>query len=62
MVEALEQSAGQPFRAENFGTFRQGQVACNQRRSPFLALAEHFKEKFGAGLGQRHEAEFIDDK
>ena len=28
----------------------------------FVALAEHLEEQFGAGLGQRHEAQFIDDE
>src|SRR6202045_4518532 len=29
---------------------------------PFLTLAEDLEEEFGAGLGKRHIAEFVDDK
>ena len=27
-----------------------------------MTLAEHFEEQFGAGLGERHIAQFVDDE
>ena len=60
--EPVEQGSGQPFRAEDLGPFLEGQVAGHQRRAAFVALAEDLEEQLGAGLGQRHEAQFIDDQ
>ena len=59
--EAVEQSAGQPFRAEDLGPFGEGQVAGDHGGTTLVALAEHLEEQLGTGLGERHEAEFIDD-
>jgi len=60
--EAVEQSAGEPLRAEDLGPFGEGQIAGDHGGATFIALTEHLEEQFGAGLGERHEAEFIDDE
>ena len=60
--EAVEQGSGQSFRAEDFGPFLEGQVAGHQGGSALIALAEHLEEQLGAGLGQGHEAQFVDDQ
>ena len=60
--EPVEQGAGEALAAEDVGPFVEGQVAGDQGGSAFVALREDFEEKFGAGLRQRHEAEFVDDQ
>ena len=60
--EPVEQRAGEPFRAQDFGPFGEGQVAGDHRRATLVALAEHLEEQFGAGFRQRHEAQFVDDE
>ena len=62
MGEAVEQGSGEAFGAEDFGPFLEGQVAGHQGGAALVALAENLEEQFGAGLGQRHEAQFIDDQ
>lgn len=36
------------------------QVAGDQRGAAFVAAAENLEQKFGSGLGQWHEAPFVD--
>ena len=62
MGEAVEESAGKPLGAEHLGPFVEGQIGGDQGRAPLVALAEHLEQEFGTGLGQRHEAEFVDDQ
>ena len=38
------------------------QVGGHQDRAPLVALAEDFEQQLGAGLRERHEAEFVDDQ
>ena len=60
--EAVEESAGEALGAEHLGPFVEGQIGGDQGRAPLVALAEHLEQQLGAGLGQRHEAEFVDDQ
>ena len=60
--EAVEESAGKPLGAEHLGPFVEGQIGGDQGRAPLVALAEHLEQELGTGLGQRHEAEFVDDQ
>ena len=60
--KAVEESAGQPFRAKDLGPLVEGQVGGDQSRAPLIALAEHLEEQLGSGLGQGHEAQFVDDQ
>ena len=60
MGEAVEESAGEALGAEHLGPFVEGQIGGDQGRAPLVALAEHLEQELGAGLGQRHEAEFVD--
>jgi hypothetical protein len=62
MGEPIEQGSGQPFRAKNLSPFLERQVRCHHRCTAFVSLAEHLEEQLGAGLGQRHEAQLIDDE
>ena len=57
----VQQRAGQPFRAENFGPLLKRKVGCDQGGTAFVALAEDFEEQLRSGLRQGHEAQFIDD-
>jgi hypothetical protein len=59
MGKPVQQSAGEPFGAQDLGPLLKGQVAGHHGRATFVALAENFKQQFGAGFGQRHEAKFI---
>ena len=40
----------------------EGPVRGDQGRATFVALAEHFEEELGTRLGERHEAQLIDDQ
>jgi hypothetical protein len=60
--DSVEQRAGEPLGAEDFGPLFEGKIAGNQRRGTFVALAEGLEEQFGASFRQRHEAQFIDDE
>ena len=62
MGKPIEQGAGQPFRAKDLSPFLERQVRCHHRCTAFVALAEHFEEQLGAGLGQRHESQLMDGK
>ena len=59
--EAVQQSPGQAFRAEYLRPLIERQVGGHQDRAPLVALAEDFEQQLGAGLRERHEAEFVDD-
>ena len=60
--EPIEQGASQSLRPKNFCPFLEGQVRGDQSRTTFVSLAEHFEEQLGTSLGERHEAQFIDDE
>ena len=60
--EAIEEPAGEALGAEHLGPFVEGQIGGDQDRATLVALAEHLEQQLGAGLRQRHEAEFVDDQ
>ena len=60
--EAVQQGASEPFRAEDLGPLVEGQVGGHQDGAPFVALAEDLEEEFNPGVGQGHEAQFVDDQ
>ena len=59
--EAIEQRAGQSFGAEHAGPLVKRQVAGDDDRATFVALAEDLEQQLGSGLRERHIAQFIDD-
>ena len=61
-VQPFQQRAGEPFRAEDFRPFVEGQVGGHQDGAPLVALAEDLKEQLGTGPGQWDEAQFVDDQ
>ena len=60
--EPIEQGSCEAFGSEDFGPLLEGQVRGDQSGAAFIALAEHLEEQLGSGLGQRHEAQLIDDQ
>src|ERR1035437_2901393 len=58
----VEQGPGQSPRAEEVGPLIEREGAGHQSSAAFVALAEDFEELFGGGLGERHEAKFLDDQ
>ena len=60
--EPVEQRAGQPLGGEHAGPLVERQVAGDDGGAALVALAEHLEQQFGAGLGERHVAEFVDDQ
>ena len=62
MGEPVQQRPGQAFGAEHLGPLVEGKIAGQQGGAASVALAEHLEQEFGAGLGERHEAEFVDDQ
>ena len=62
MGEAVQQSAGEPFGAEDVGPLVEGQVGGDQDGASFVALAEDLEEECRAGGGPGHEAQLVDDQ
>ena len=62
MGKPVQQCAGEPFGAKDFGPLFEGKIAGYQRRSAFIALAKGLEEQLGACLGQGDEAQLIDDE
>ena len=62
MGQAIEKCPGEAFGAKDLGPFIKRQIAGHQGGALFVALAKHFKQKFGPGFGQRHEAQLVDDQ
>ena len=60
--ETVEQCPGQAFGAEHLGPLVEGQIAGQQGGTALVALAKHLEQEFSAGLGERHEAELVDDQ
>ena len=60
--QAIQQGSGQAFGTEDFRPFIERQIGGDDHRASLVALRDGFEQKFGAGFGQRHEAEFIDDQ
>lgn len=60
--QPIEQSAGQACGAESFGPFVKWQVAGDHRGAALIALRDHLEQKLGVDLGQRHEAQLVDDQ
>jgi len=62
MRQPIEQRAGQPLAAEDAGPFLEWQVRRDDGRAAFVTLAEDLEEQLGAGLRERHVAEFVNDE
>ena len=62
MSETVQQSAGQPLRAEDLGPLVKGQVGGDQNRTSLVSLTEDLEEELRAGLGERDEAKLVDDE
>ena len=60
--EPVEQCSGQTFGTEHLGPFVEGQIAGYQGGAALITLTEHLEQEFGAGLGERHEAKFVDNQ
>jgi len=62
MGQPVEQGASKALVAEGGGPFVEGQVRSDDGGAAFVPLADQLKQQLGARLGERHEAEFIDDQ
>ena len=62
MSETVQESSGEPFEAKDIGPLVEGQVGSDEGGPALISLAEDLKEQFRPGLGQRDEAEFVDDQ
>ena len=60
--ETVEQGAGQPLAAEDFGPFVEWQIAGHQGGAALVALAEHPGQQLRPALREGHKAEFVDDQ
>ena len=60
--QTVEQGAGQPLGAECRCPLVERQVARDHRGPALVALRDQFEQELGAGLGERHEAQLIDDE
>jgi hypothetical protein len=62
MGQAIEERACETLRSKGFGPFVEGQVAGDEGGAAFVTLGDQLEQQFGAGLGERHKAQFIDDE
>ena len=62
MGKAIEQRAGQSLGAEHSGPLIEGQVAGDDDRAAFVALAEDLEQQLGASRRERHVAQLVDDQ
>ena len=62
MGQPVEKRAGETLIAEDARPFVERQIGCDDRRAAFVTLAEDLEQQFGAGLRERHVAEFVDDQ
>ncbi|RKF14574.1 MFS transporter, partial [Altericroceibacterium spongiae] len=62
MGQAIEERACETLGSEGFGPFVEGQVAGDQGGAAFVTLGDQLEQQFGAGLGERYEAQFVDDE
>ena len=60
--QAVQESAGEPLGAEDLCPLVEGQVGGDEDRACLVALAEDLEQQLCAGLGERDEAEFVDDE
>ena len=54
MRETIEKCPGEALGAKDLSPFIKRQIAGHQGGALFVALAKHFKQKFGPGFGQTH--------
>ena len=60
--ESVEECAGESLVAEDLGPLLEGEVGRHQNALPFVGTAEHLEEQLGAGLGEGHVAELIENE
>ena len=60
--EAVQQGAGEPLGAEDLRPLVEGQIGGDQDGSSLVALAEDLEEELGPCLGERDEAQLVDDE
>ena len=61
MGKPVKQRAGEAFGTKDRGSFIEGQIAGDQGRAAFIALAEHFKQELRAHSGEGHLTQLVDD-
>ena len=61
MGEPVQPGSGQAFGAEDFGPLFKGQVRGDQEADTLIGTADHIEEELGPGLGEGHEAQFVED-
>ena len=62
MGQPIEQRAGEALGAEGLGPLVERQVAGDQGAAALVALGGQLEQQLGAGLGEWHEAELVDDQ
>jgi len=60
--QPVEDGAGEALGAEDLGPFVEGQVRGGDDGAALVALRDDLEEERGACLGERHEAQFVDDE
>ena len=60
--DAVQQGAGESLGAEDLGPLVEGQVGGDQDRPSLVSLAEDLEEELSTGLGERDEAQLVDDE
>jgi hypothetical protein len=50
MGKAIKQGSCQPLASQDLGPFLEREVGGDNQAGPFVSPADHFEQKFGAGL------------
>ena len=59
MCEAVEESSGESFAAEDLCPLLKGQVGRDHEAMMFVGPANYFEEEFCSSLGKRYVSQFI---
>ncbi len=60
--QAVQKGTGEPLGAEGLGPLVEGQIGGDQGGTPLVAQGDRLEQQLGPGLGEGHEAEFVDDQ
>ena len=62
MCEPIQEGDGEPFGTKDFSPFLEGEVGGDHEALLLVCPANHLEEEFGAGLGERHIAQLIEEQ
>ena len=62
MCEPIQEGAGETFGAKDLGPLLEGEVGGEHEALLLVGSTDDLEEEFGAGLGERHIAQLIEEQ